>query len=204
MRRACSYHSEVSSGGMSNVRVVCRSIGVGLGVWLLVLTMPAAAYADGIFIPFIGMSAKNDQTEKVTTYGVSLAGMAAGIFGFELDFGQTSVAKTDSVFVQDSTVTTLNGNVIIGLPLGRLRPYAVGGLGWLRNEITSEIDVENFKDEGLGIDMGGGIMGFFGDHVGARIDLRYFRGVSAGEAVLDFKFKSFSFWRFSSGLVLRF
>ena len=55
-----------------------------------------------------------------------------------------------------------------------------------------------------GVDVGGGIMGFLGDHVGARIDLRYFRAVSAGESILDFDFKAFSFWRFSGGLALRF
>ena len=204
MKLACLCRSKDRSGGIAEVGASRRYSGVGLGLWLVVLLAPTVAHADGVFTPFVGMSAGSDQTERVTTYGASLAGMAGGIFGFELDYGRTADAKTNSVFVKDSRVTTLNGNVIIGIPIGPVRPYGVGGLGWLRNEVTGGPADERFKNDGLGVDVGGGIMGFLGDHVGARIDLRYFRAVSAGESILDFDFKAFSFWRFSGGLALRF
>ena len=204
MTRACSYRSKARADGMSDTNPASRRLVTGLALWLITLALPQAALADGIFTPFIGMSAGSDQSEKVSTYGVSLAGMAGGIFGFELDYGRTADAKTDSVFVQGSRVTTLNGNVIVGVPIGAVRPYGVGGFGWLRNELVGGPGGASFKDEGLGLDIGGGIMGFFSDHVGARIDLRYFRAISAGDSVLDFEFKNFNFWRFSGGLALRF
>ncbi len=42
-------------------------------------------FAEGIITPFMGVSVSNDQAEQVKTYGVSLAGMAGGIFGVEVD-----------------------------------------------------------------------------------------------------------------------
>ena len=192
--------------GMASIRIASSFMKYVIGVvfGLIMFATPEIALADGIFTPFVGMSAGSDQSEKVSTYGVSLAGMAGGIFGFELDYGRTAEATSDSVFIQGSRVTTLNGNVIVGVPIGAVRPYGVGGFGWLRNERVGGPVSSGFKDEGLGFDLGGGIMGFFSDHVGARIDLRYFRAMSVGGSVLDFELKKFSFWRFSAGVALRF
>ena len=201
MRRVCLYRSGVRSAGMVRGPIVRLLAWTGI----LVLALPAAAHADGIFTPFIGMSARNDQSERVRTYGASLAGMAGGIFGFELDYGRTAAAQTDSLVMRDSRVTTMTGNVIIGVPFGRVRPYAVGGLGWLRNEVMDDsTDAIVVKDDGIGIDIGGGLMGFLTDRIGARVDLRYVRAVSAGGSVLDFELTRFSFWRFSGGVAVRF
>ena len=60
------------------------------------------------------------------------------------------------------------------------------------------------SDDGLGVDFGGGLMGFFGDHLGARVDLRYFRAVSTGDDFVDFEFEKLSFVRFTGGIILRF
>lgn len=201
MRRACSYRSGGRSAGMASGPTARRLA----GACVFVLALPVAAHADGIFTSFIGMSARNDQSERVRTYGVSLAGMAGGIFGFELDYGRTRPARTDSVVMRDSRVTTMTGNIIVGMSLGRVRPYAVGGLGWLRNEIMdASTGATSVKDDGIGVGMGGGLMGFLTERVGARIDLRYVRAVSAGGSVLDVELTRFSFWRFSGGVALRF
>ena len=175
----------------------------GLTVIALVLVGQSTAVADGIITPFAGVSFGGDQTEQVTTWGLSLAAMAGGVFGFELDFGRTGHATTDSVFTADSRVTTLTGNVIVGVPLGAIRPYVVGGLGWVRTELDGATPMA-VQDDGLGVDVGGGLMGFFGDHVGVRVDLRYFRAVSAGSSFLDFDFERLDFIRFTGGLALRF
>jgi len=54
---------------------------------------------------------------------------------------------------------------------------------------------------GCGINAGGGVMGYFGDRVGLRADLRYFR---TGFGDFDFfDFESVDFWRASIGLVIR-
>lgn len=175
--------------------------GAGL---VLVLLVPSSAQADGIFTPFAGVSFGGDQSEQVTTWGLSLAGMAGGVFGFELDFGRTAQATSDSVFVNDSRVTTLTGNVIIGVPIGAIRPYVVGGVGWVRTDVEATDAAMSTQDDGLGVDVGGGLMGFFGEHVGVRVDIRYFRPVSAGNNFFDFEFKKMAFIRLTGGLALRF
>ena len=96
-------------------------------VWVVLLLTPAAAHADGLVTVFGGASFGDNDSEKVGTLGLSLAGMAGGVFGFEVDFGRTDTATTDAVFVTDSRTTTLTGNILIGIPLGAVRPYVVGG-----------------------------------------------------------------------------
>ena len=148
------------------------------------------------------MSFGGDQTERVSTYGFSLAGIAGGVFGFELDAAQTANAMTDTVFDANSRITTVNGNMIVGVPLGAVRPYVVGGLGWLRTSLTADGqsgEMQGLTSDGLGVAVGGGLMGFFSDHIGVRIDLRYIRAVTAGDGVLDFDFKDFNYVRFTGG-----
>ncbi len=215
MRAVCSFRCKGTLGGRESslpearwtVRPTRSWAGVfalrGLTVIALVLVGQSTAVADGILTPFAGVSFGDNQTEQVTTWGLSLAGMAGGVFGFELDFGRTGNATTDSVFTADSRVTTLMGNVIIGVPLGAIRPYVVGGLGWVRTDLEGAMAMD-VQDDGLGVDVGGGLMGFFGEHVGVRVDLRYFRAVSAGGSVFDFDFENLDFIRFTGGLALRF
>ena len=83
---------------MHQVITLCKPIIRTLALTVIVLAAPATARADGIFTPFAGVSFGGDQTERVATYGASLAGMAGGVFGFELDAAQTANAKTDTVF----------------------------------------------------------------------------------------------------------
>lgn len=202
MTDVCSYPCRASRGGRDRGGALRRR-GCGVLACLLLVLASTDAAADGLFTGSAGVSFANDQSERVGTWGLSLAGMAGGVFGFEIDFGRTGEAKTESVFVTDSRTTTVTGNIIIGIPLGAVRPYVVGGLGWMRTDLGVSTGGGQ-KDDGLGVDFGGGLMGFFGDHVGARADLRYFRAVSAGDNFLDFDFKSLRFVRFTGGLVLRF
>ena len=120
---------------MHQAITLCQPIIRMLALTVIVLAAPATARADGIFTPFAGVSFGGDQTERVATYGASLAGMAGGVFGFELDAAQTANAKTDTVFEANSKITTVNGNMIVGVPLGAVRPYVVGGVG-----LASDID----------------------------------------------------------------
>jgi hypothetical protein len=109
---------------------------------------PSPASADWLFTPFIGTTfnaAANfndafeggDDFEQQFTYGASLGWMGAGIVGFEFDFGyspnffETAVTDDDDFeFVDDSNVTTLMANVIVGAPIGGqsgfgIRPFGV-------------------------------------------------------------------------------
>ena len=130
--------------------------------------------------------------------------MAGGVFGFELDFGRTARATANSVFAETSQSTTVTGNIIIGAPIKGGRPYILGGVGWLRADVTAAEADQRTRADGLGVDMGGGLMGFFGERVGVRFDLRYIRGVSQGENLLDFQLGKQDFLRASVGLALKF
>ena len=175
--------------------------------------VPDAARADTVFAPFIGQSfATREDAVKVTTIGASMASTISGGFGFELDFGRTSEAVGSDAFVDNSRVTMLMGNALLGFPFGRFRPYVVGGLGWLRQEILSE--GASARSGGLGLDAGGGFLGFLGGSVGVRLDLRYVRSVTMsdldtirlpeGLGLSDFLIEDVSFWRASAGLAIRF
>ncbi len=151
---------------MSHVIMRCALAARSLVAVLVVLSVPAVAFADGIFTPFAGVSFGGDQTERVPTYGVSLAGMAGGVLGFELDVAQTAEAMTGTVFDANTKITTFNGNLIVGVPLGAVRPYVIGGLGWLRTSLTADGQsgsMQSVTSDGLGVAVGGGLMGFFSD-----------------------------------------
>ncbi len=173
-----------------------------LAVTVMLLAAPNTARADGIFTPFVGASFGESDVEKVTTVGASLAAMAGGVFGFEIDFARTTEASTDAAFIDNGRATTVMGNLIIGIPIKGVRPYAVGGLGWLQTEASADTITE--KRDGLGFDVGGGLMGVFSEHVGARFDLRYTRSISLGEGLGEIIFEELAFWRASVGVALLF
>ena len=189
---------------------------------------PATASADWTITPFIGWNfggsaninagAARDNTsskfERKINYGASLMATGAGPFGFEVDFGyspnffETTTTGTGFEFTNKSNVTTLMGNLVVGSNKGGVRPYAVAGVGLLRTKVqdfNETFDVSSKND--FGLDIGGGVMGFFSNNVGIRGDIRYFRGFQGtsdsdnltGIAVSDFKF-----WRGSVGVSFKF
>ena len=190
-----------------------RCLGIAMAMAAVCAAVPAPAQADTVFTPYIGRSfATWDDAVKVTTIGASMASTMGGGLGFELDFGRTSEAQGSAAFADNSRVTMLMGNAVLGFPFGRFRPYLVGGLGWLRKEVLS--DGAAAHSGGLGLDLGGGILGFLSGSVGIRVDLRYVRSVTeedldtirapAGLGLAEFLVEDISFWRASTGLAIRF
>ena len=193
---------------------------------LLSVAAPRAASADWTITPFIGSnfggSADVNRTggstfsntfERKLDYGASLMSKGTGPVGFEIDFGYSpnffaSTTAGGFQFAGSSNVTTLMGNLVIGGSSGGIRPYAVAGVGLLRTNVQDLAGVfsANTKND-FGLDVGGGVMGFFSPNVGLRGDVRYFRGFRgtsdsdnpAGLALSDFKF-----WRGSLGVSLKF
>ncbi len=183
-----------------------------------VLAVPAPARADWIFTPFVGGNfggdAKNADFDFKTNanYGASFGYMGAGVIGFEVDFGYSpNFFEDPNTNAFDANVTSLMANLIIGVPVGGqtgpgIRPYVSGGAGLLKTRVD---DVDNFFDineNAFGINAGGGVMGFFSDHVGVRGDIRYFRAfkdIETGDGV-DLRLGGFDFWRGSVGVAFRF
>jgi hypothetical protein len=80
------------------------------------------------------------------TYGASIGWMGAGIIGWEADLGYTPEFfegdddDPDFLNTGDSNVTTLMGNVLVGIPVGGqtgggVRPYVVGGAGLMKSRV---------------------------------------------------------------------
>ena len=187
---------------------------------LLGAAAPAPARADGMVIPFLGVNfggaagrqqlSDAIESERVD-WGASLAWMGAGVIGFEADFGYSPdfFGRSD---VAGSSVLTAMGNVLIGVPFGGqsgfgIRPYALAGLGVVQSEIDATGGILGLDETKAAWDFGGGVMFFFGTHVGLRGDLRYIRTIGR----LDFdltggleRSRRLDFGRGSVGLILRF
>ena len=184
---------------------------------------PAKASADWLFTPFLGTTFGGnadvnsvsgtfaDQFEQKLNYGASLAWMGGGVIGFEADFGYSpnffGVSDTNASFnlVGDGNVTTAMGNIVVGAPLGGVRPYAAGGLGLIASRVDNPGQFfDKASSQDLGMDVGGGVM-FLGGNVGVRGDLRYFRSLHNSDPNgVDLSLGSFRFWRGTVGVTFKF
>jgi len=190
---------------------------IAIGCFLLML-IPAAARADGLIVPFAGVNFGGDAGETIVDgtdaerldWGISLAWMGGGVFGFEGDVGYSPdfYGKGDA---GGSSVLSVTGNLLLGVPFGGqqgfgIRPYALVGVGVLRSDLQSFDELLGVDNTEATWDVGGGLMIFFGAHVGIRGDLRYFR--TFGE--VDFgglttsPNEAINYSRGSVGLVFRF
>jgi hypothetical protein len=171
---------------------------------LLISLVPAPAFADGFFSPWAGVNFANAPADGRGSFGLTGGSMAGGVLGGELDFGYSpSFFGTENQF-GNNNVLTLMGNVIVGVPLGGtqgpgVRPYVTAGGGLIRSRI--DVLAIDISSNDFGINAGGGVMVFFGNRVGIRGDLRYFR---TGWGDFEFfNFDSVDFWRASIGLAIR-
>jgi hypothetical protein len=180
------------------------------GATALVLA-PVPAHAEGYISPFAGVNfGTNTTIDHRGDYGVDLGWMGGGIAGFEADFGISPSYFGNSDIIGTNNVWDLMGNFIVGAPAGGthglgIRPYATIGFGLLRTHIEPLNSTVSIDNNDPGLNAGVGVMGFLGDHVGLRGDVRYFRDVHASTTTnsLNIDFGGFHYWRASIGVVLR-
>jgi opacity protein-like surface antigen len=168
---------------------------------------PAPVSAEGFISPWAGVNFGSEGLEGNGSYGVTGGYMGAGVIGGEVDFGYSPNPFGD---VEDNSMITLMGNVIIGIPIGGtsgvgVRPYGTAGVGLLRQHRSEFGAIPEFSNNDFGFNLGAGLMGFFNDHVGLRGDLRYFRDFQAdtSDDGLNIDLGAFDFWRASIGVVFR-
>jgi hypothetical protein len=182
---------------------------------------PASARADWLFTPNIGAGFGMNSGDAAgggehLTYGVSLGWMGEGIIGWEADLAYTPEFfegdddDLDVVNTGDSNVTSIMGNVIVGIPIGGqtgggVRPYFAGGAGLLQTRVEDADAVFEVDNNDFGINLGGGVMGFMTDNVGFRGDIRYFRGFGEDTSndQVDIDLSDFDFWRGTVGVTFR-
>lgn len=180
---------------------------------------PASASADWFLTPFYGITfgtntslvdleGATGRTKQV--FGGSVSLMGAGLFGVEGDIGYIpgffSRGGSDPLVV-DGNLLTLTGNLVIATPLAwtreSLRPYILGGIGWMRASSQTTVNALQVNDDLWAIDIGGGVMGFFNDRTGVRFELRYFSSVGEPSGTASFGTARLSQWRASVGLILK-
>lgn len=176
---------------------------------------PAAAHADWLFTPNIGAGfGGNASGREHLTYGASIGWMGAGVFGWEADLAYTPEFfegdDDDLDAFDDSNVTTIMANLLVGVPVGGqtgvgVRPYFAAGAGLMRTRVERAAELFDVDNNDWGINLGGGVMGFMTDHVGFRGDLRYYRGFGEDESNerIDFDLSDFDYWRGTVGVTFR-
>ena len=195
-------------------------------VLIAFVAAPTKASADWLITPFTGWNwggtanfsdapGFEDKFEQRVNFGASFGYMGAGVIGWELDFGfspnffENTVGEGDFGF-GDSNVTTVMGNILLGIPVGGqtgpgFRPYGVGGIGIIKSRIGDAGDLFEVSASDWGFNLGAGAMFFFSDRFGLRGDLRYFRSLEDNEPddEFDVALADFRFWRGTVGVTFR-
>jgi len=168
----------------------------------------APARAQGFITPFIGFNAGGDSSNCASltncqtaraNYGVAFGAMGPAI-GFEEEFSYAKNFFGNSPGTENS-VFSLMSNLLVGVGVGPVRPYVAGGFGLIRPHVSSVTFSAN--NNTFAYDIGGGVNGFFSEHVGLRGDIRHFHSLQDVN-VLIFNGQKLEFWRASLGLALKF
>lgn len=184
---------------------------IGLCALLGVVAAPSTARAETYISPFVGVVFGNDSGKGKAAVGIDAGWLAAGIFGFEAEFGYVPDFFGDAGALGSNSVMDVMGNLVIAVPAGGtrgagFRPYLTVGAGLLRTTLDGiGGTTASISNNELGMNAGVGATSYFADHVGIRGDVRYFRNVTDSSSVndLNIDFGSFHFWRASLGIVWR-
>ena len=161
----------------------------------------APASAQGFISPLIGFNFGGDSgcpevtgcEDKRLNAGVTL-GVLGSVFGFEEEFAYAKNFFGEAPGVESSVLTVMT-NVLLVPDIGPVRPYVVAGLGLIKTHIElTPASLLTADNNHFGWNLGGGLMIFFGEHVGVRGDVRYFHafqdlellGFSIADTKLDF------------------
>ena len=179
---------------------------LAIGFFLATLS-PGVALAEGLIVPFYGANYGGNSGESIgdaadakkNSWGASFGWMGGGVFGVEADIGYSPdfYGKND---VGGSSVLSLMGNLLVGVPFGGqkgfgIRPYGLVGLGILKSDLESFDEAVGLDDSETVFDFGGGVLLFFSSHFGIRGDVRYIRTLTdigfgpinlAGDNAIDY------------------
>ena len=185
--------------------LVIVAIGLAIGA-------ATPARAQGFVSPLVGMDFGGDaqcpnltgcQDKKINA-SVSVGAMG-DLLGFEEEIAYAPNFFGNATGLSSSVLTVMS-NVMLVPKVGPVRPYVEGGIGLIKTRVDlTTTSVFTTNNNGLGWDVGAGVIGFFGDHVGLRGDLRYFHAFQ-DLTVLGFTLSNskLDYGRASAGLVLKF
>ena len=187
---------------------------------LTLAALPAPALADAYFAPFIGANFGGDVGRPLNSavrdrnraaVGGTLGAMGCGVFGVELDVSYTWNFYPGPEGADSSNLVTFVPALVLGVPLGGqsgpgIRPFVLAGAGLVRRNFDTGT-LTSFSQNDLAYTLGGGVMGFFSDHIGIRGDIRYIRNFRVDDLSLtgvNFERGTFNFGRATGVIVFRF
>jgi opacity protein-like surface antigen len=195
-----------------NGSMVRRLLSVTVLVAVFLFGLSRAASAQSFISPFIGYNFGGDSgcpeiancENKTRNFGVAF-GTIGSVVGAEAEF-----SFIDSFFGEtpgsSSHVLTFMGNVMLAPKFGLIQPYGLIGLGLIKTHAEiSAVGLLESDNNHFGWDIGGGIIGYLGEHVGVRGDIRYFHAFQDLEILgLPIADTKLDFGRVSGGVLFRF
>jgi opacity protein-like surface antigen len=176
---------------------------------LLLLSLAAGTVHGETLLTGFGGVAFGGATDRTRgSYGGALGFLGAGVLGFEVEFCTTPEffgnARQD-VF-SDNNVLTLMGSVLLAAPSGPVRIYGAAGAGLLKTRLEDPDRLFSIDSNDFGINVGGGLLAYLGDHVGLRADARYFRDLqdAVPDGEFDIDLGEVDYWRVVGGITLKF
>ena len=191
---------------------------VNLLAMLLLLLAPMPAWAEWQIKPFLGVTFGGDTTFVDFEHAAGNANAVIGVtgvvlgevIGIEGDVGYSPgfFQSGNQHLVVGSSVTTLSGNIVIALPRRlaqySLRPYVVGGGGFVHVRINPGLGVLQVSSTLPALDVGAGATGFLTDRIGLNWDVRRFGSLGGADAGLSFGPEQLSFWRATMAIAIRY
>jgi hypothetical protein len=185
----------------------------------LAAASPARA-ADKQIRPFIGTPFSGDTTfvnsDRVSgqghlIYGVSVVTLGE-ILGVDVDLADApGFFEGGDQLIISSRVSTLTGNIVVAAPRRLteyfLRPYFVGGGGLMRVHAEDYFDVFPVNRVFPAFDVGGGVLMFLTNTLGASFEVRRFQNFhkeSNDPGVTFVGVERVSFWRAGISLAIRY
>ncbi|HVL68732.1 MAG TPA: hypothetical protein VM364_15825 [Vicinamibacterales bacterium] len=148
--------------------------------------------------------------------GGTVAWLSRGLFGLEgmvvwtPDFfeGKSQLMDVPTPdFVKASRAVSLMGNVIVTLPQRwteyGLRPFVSGGVGLMHAHKEDRAAIFTTNANVLGVNIGGGAVGFLSHRTGIRFDVRYHSTLNTAENAPAFGAAHLRYLTASVGIVLR-
>lgn len=185
------------------------------GALLVVLSCVHDASAQGFINPFVGTTLTSPADLGSSTkmgYGAAFGGMGKVVGGeAELEYFPELIDNAANAIAKNN-VFTLSADMLIGPTISGVKPYFAIGAGSLRLSLTGISSVlvpnpESLSNTYFTFNTGGGVIGFFSKHIGARGDLRYTRAVGFKLEDLEttgLAFDKFNYWRANFGLAIKF
>ena len=182
---------------------------------LLLVAASHDAAAQGFINPFLGTTLSSPTDAGSSTkpgYGVAF-GALGKVVGGETEIAYFPELLDNSAnAIAKNKIITFSGNTLIGPTIGNVKPYFALGAGNLHLNVTSLSsvvlpNVDSISKNYFTFNVGGGVIGFFTDHLGVRGDLRYTRAFGIKFEDLEttgLSLDKFNFWRATFGLAVKF